>query len=165
MVKRFYWNDDIDEEMFDLFLNFYNELPEGVSVEVWLNSNGGQCIVAEMMKDLFESFDKDKFTLIACGNIFSAAFDLFVTVDCTKRIIPGTIGMVHTTSKRVSIRPGKGHIKLDFSEEKLIYKIKYPIIEQVEAKLPSILTAEEMQAYENDKDVFFTTEEIKKFLT
>jgi hypothetical protein len=165
MVKRFYWNSDIDEEMFDLFLTFQNELPEGMKMEVWLDSPGGKCIIAEMMKEIFESYDKDKFTLVACGNIFSAAFDLFVAVDCSKHIIPGTVGMVHTTSKRVSIRPTKGHIKLDFSEEKLIYKVKYPIVELVEEKLPHILTAEEMLAYENDKDVFLTTEEIKKFLT
>lgn len=165
MVKRFYWNDEINEDMFYNFLQFQNEIPEGMKFEVWLDSPGGNCAVAQMMKELFESYDSEQFQLVACGSIFSAAFDLFVTVDCRKFIIPGTIGMVHTTSKRVSIRPVKGTMKLDFTEEKLVYTRQYPMVQEVEDKLPSILTKEELEAYENDKDVFLTTDEIKKFLT
>jgi hypothetical protein len=165
MIRRFYWNDELNEDVFETFLQFQNELPEGMKFEVWLDSPGGKCIIAEMLRELFESYDPEQFQLVACGSIFSAAFDLFVTVKCPKYLVPGTTGMVHTTSRRVSVRPGTGKIKLDFTEDKLLYKVKYPLVEAVEARLPSILTKEEWEAYENDEDIFLTTEEIQKFLT
>ena len=163
MIKRYYWNQDIDENSFHEFLAFQNELTEDDSFEVWLDSDGGDCITAEMLKSLFESYSEDKFKLIATGRICSAAFDLFVTVNCNKFIIPGTLAMTHTVSRNVKA-DYRGTIKSKATEYKIINNT-YPIVDKIEAMLPKILTSEEMEMYNDNQDIWLTTEEIKKFLT
>lgn len=163
MIKRYYWNEDLEEESFQDFLKFQNELSEDDKFEVWLDCDGGSCTTAEMLKALFESYPEDKFKLIACGRICSAALDLFITVNCYKYIIPGTLGMVHTLSRTAKL-DYKGKIKVTGTEDKIINN-KYPIVDKVESMLPSILTAKEMKMYNDNQDVWLSTEEIGKFLT
>lgn len=163
MVKRFYWNDDISEEMFDTFLEFQNEVPEGMKFEVWLDSPGGKCHVSEMLKLLFESYGEEEFQLVACGTICSAALDLFTVVKCNKYLVPGTIGMAHTISRKVFV-DGKGNIKKEFSEDKIISN-QYPIVDTFETKFKEVMDEESINQYFDNKDVWLSTEDIKKFLT
>lgn len=162
-IKRYYWTEQFDEESFDKFLQFQNELTEEDSFEVWLDSEGGNCITAQMLKELFESYDPEKFQLVGTNILASSALDLFVTVKCNKTLIPGTLGVTHTMSRYMKI-DGKGNRRIKFSEEKKINNT-YPLVVEFEKKLPSVLTDEEMRKYYENEDVWLSTEEIKKLLT
>jgi len=163
MVKRFYWSDDISEEMFNTFLQFQNEIPEDSRFEVWLDCDGGECSVAEMLNLLFESYGEDKFQLVGCGRLCSAALDLFTMTKCQKYLVPGTIGMAHTISRKVYV-DGKGNMKMKFSEEKIIHN-KYPLVDAFEYKLNQVMDKTSVEQYFNNEDVWLNTEDIEKFLT
>lgn len=162
-IQRYYWTEDFDEESFDEFIQFQNELPDGTPFEVWLDCNGGNCMIAEMLKELFESYPEEDFQLVGCGKLCSAALDLFVTTQCKKYLIPGTIGMAHTISRKVYVN-GKGELKMRFSEEKIMQNI-YPMVEEFESRLPAVIGDEAMRQYLNNEDVWISTSEIQKFLT
>ena len=162
-IQRYYWTEDFNEESFNQFLQFQNKLPDGTSFEVWLDCNGGNCMVAEMINELFESYPEEEFQLVGCGTLCSAALDLFVTIKCKKQLIPGTMGMAHTISRKVHLN-GRGELKLRFSEEKIVQNI-YPMVEEFESKLPGVIGDEAMRQYLNDEDIWISTKEIEKLLT
>ena len=162
MVKRYYLNSTIDDKAFDKFLKFQNDITDE-KFEVWLNSNGGDCITGEMFKQVFESYSEEQFQLVGTEKLYSCALDLFVTVKCKKLLIPGTIGMIHTSSNWVKINNSK-ELRLKYSEEKSL-DYNFPMMEEMDKKLPDVLTVEELERYKNNEDIYLTTNDILKFLT
>lgn len=163
MKKRYYWNDEFTDRSFDKFIKFQNDLTEDEKFELWVNSNGGECIVGEMVRDIIESYDSDKFTLVGADRLYSCALDLFVTAKCKKRLIPGTTGLVHTTYSWVKINDMK-EFRLKYSEDKLLIN-GCSMVKEMDELIPKVLTEEELDKYYHNQDVYLTTEDIKKFLT
>ena len=150
--------------MLQRFIDFSNELSPDDDIEVWLESDGGYCVFAEALRLIFQSYAPDRFSLVGVCSLHSAALDLFISTDCSKVLIPGTIGMVHTISRSVKVGYD-GKIKTKFSMDKLLTNVKYPMVEKMEKLIKKNLTNEEYAKYLDNEDVYLTTEEIEKFLT
>lgn len=164
MMKRIYLKGDIDEEMLQEFIDFDSTLTPEDEIEVWLDSDGGYCIYAEALRMLFQSYSSDRFSLVGVRKLSSAALDLFVCTDCSKVLIPGTIGMVHTITRPANVDYG-GNMKTKFSMDKLLTKVKYPMVDKMEILIKKNLNPQEYDKYLDNEDVYLTSEEIEKFLT
>lgn len=87
-------SEKIDEVTFGSLIKAYSTLGENETIQIYLNSSGGDPDFGSAMLDAINN-KKEITTLIAYGTIYSAAFDLFFKVQCEKRILNGTIGMAH----------------------------------------------------------------------
>lgn len=84
----------MDQEAFGNILKAYNSLIKGNSLDIYLNSDGGDPEIADAIADLIENTDY-LITIIGYGKLFSAAFDLYFKARCHKRLLAGTVGMSH----------------------------------------------------------------------
>jgi hypothetical protein len=67
---------------------------------VYLNSEGGGTVIGEVIQDLINQ-NAGNIHLIACGDICSAAFEIFFKAKCERSILPGTEGMCHKTTIQI----------------------------------------------------------------
>jgi hypothetical protein len=88
---------EISQEAFGSLIKAYNSLSSEETLDIYINSCGGDPDYGDAIVDLIYS-NKEKTKLIAYGKLFSATFDLFFKVECSKRLLDGTIGMAHLAS-------------------------------------------------------------------
>lgn len=107
MKQSFYLTPNIDDECtYELidFLNKSNENPETTEVDIYLHSLGGSNTCAQIIKDLLKNSPLS-ITLIAAGEISSAAWDIFYfTEGVLKKILPGTIAVLHMATHTIESR-------------------------------------------------------------
>lgn len=129
MVYNF--NEEINEESTQRFLNFINSIPplgdteDGKTVKepltMYINSVGGNYDLATVLIDVLDNYEGDVL-LVGYGSLSSCAFDLFFTTKVRKRLIPGTVGMYHMASVSITINEkGKPHSTADSN---VVYRIK-----------------------------------------
>ena len=92
--KIFYIESNISLDLFARLVEFVNEYSDQHLIEIWLNSPGGDCMATEMIRDLIEEY---QMPIVGCYLLGSSAFNLFITTNTYKRIIPGTKGIFHRT--------------------------------------------------------------------
>jgi len=85
---------EIGEDSLKELVDGVNSLPDGDNLDFYLCSGGGEFPTMLTMLDILQS-NKEKITLIGHSELASAAFSLFFLAECPKRLILGTIGMMH----------------------------------------------------------------------
>lgn len=84
----------ISPEAFGKILKAYNDLKGEETIDIYLNTSGGDAESGDAMVDIINNNAKVT-NLIAYGKICSAGFDLYFKARCPKRLLDGTIGMAH----------------------------------------------------------------------
>src|SRR5690554_4355488 len=85
--KIFYIDSDLDIELFRRLVDFTNDYADTHLIEIWLSSPGGDCMVTEMIRDLIEEY---QMPIVGCYLLGSSAFNLFITANVYKALVPGT---------------------------------------------------------------------------
>lgn len=144
---------EVDEEMLNTIVNAYNTAKDIITI--YLMSDGGYICVMKAIVDLINS-DPDAFELVGYDILYSAAFEIFVTAKCKKRLLPNTVGMYHQSSRKLTINSaGKAQYKADE-----IVKEKAAIFHKEELKFIKKcgFTNKETKQFKKDHDVYFHTE-------
>lgn len=89
-------------ESLDSFVSFVNALPKDENITIYLRSTGGYSWSMYVMLDIINS-NPERFEIVASGEISSAAFQLFFTATCSRRIFNGTWGVYHQARIAVDI--------------------------------------------------------------
>lgn len=151
--------EEINADLFEKITNFLNEVPLEEEINIWLSSNGGQSLITEAIRDLFEA--DERVTLIAFDTIASSALDLFLTTKCNKRLTPGTNAMYHQTAYP--------NVKVLRKDKKPMFGNQEPIIEdvsrtEIEADeiISRILTDKEIKKYNKGEEIWIGYQRLKE---
>ena len=162
MVKRFYLKGEIDVDLFQELLEIQNKIEDDIDFEIWLDSEGGDCSIAEAFRAVFESFNIDNFQLVGVRYLASSALNIFIATNCNKFVVPGTIGLAHTPTVNHSYTH-RGETKMKNSELEVFTKTKFPTVEEAEEKLKKHLSKKDIERFDNHEDVYIPTEILSKF--
>jgi ATP-dependent protease ClpP protease subunit len=157
MKQAYYFDAEFIEEEIHKVIAFFNSLQEGDEIDFYLHSPGGYNHVMETIKRILET-SKFPITLIAAGEIQSAAFLLFYFANLNKIMLPNTVAMVHTMTKEYEdrdIRQNSDYYKkskkhLDAMNEKVIDIFKEY----------NLLSPQEMEDYINGEDILILTDDL-----
>lgn len=152
--KIFYIDSTINLDLFNRLVDFVNQYADNHLIEIWLNSQGGDCMATEMIRDLVEEY---QMPIVGCYLLASSAFNLFITADTIKRIVPGTKGIFHRGYFE-SVRMDDAFKPLIDSEFKRVMGENYRCVEETVAKVP--LTVKQKRIYKKGEDINFTYAEI-----
>lgn len=154
-------SDDIDKNSFEKLIKAYNDLEEGDTVSIYLNSPGGDPGYAEAIIDAINE-NCDRTFLIAHGDICSAAFTIFYHSICERKILPGTSGMAHFV--RVPIVIVKDDKSLNEWSEYSRKWSKEDFKKQVDFFSSIGFSKAEIKMLQNNKDVYFNETRLRTFL-
>ena len=155
--KQFlYLNGEMNDEMIDSFLNFYNSLgSETDEAVIYLNSEGGLYCSALIMLDII-NHSKVKITLIAVEHIMSSAFLLFYLARCNKILMNNCYGCVHTISSSFELRDKK------FEGDIVRLNEINDVNKKIEHNLKSFLTNEELKKFKDGEDIYLSSKRMKE---
>jgi ATP-dependent Clp protease protease subunit len=143
------------------FLLDYDRLNPTKPITIYLNSPGGGVSHGLVITDVINNNYKN-ITLIACGEIFSAAFDIFYNTKCKRLILPETIGMAHFCWSMFQLdESGKPVTEYD--------KFVMGVLKNNKSKSIAMyknigLTSKELSKIKTGKDCYFTTERLNELL-
>lgn len=157
LSKRFlYLNGEMNDEMIDSFLNFYNSLnSETDEMIIYLNSEGGLYCSAQIMLDII-NHSKIKITLIAVEHIMSSAFLLFYLARCNKILMSNCYGCVHTISSTFELRDKK------FEGDIVRLGEINDVNKKIEHDFKSFLTDEELKKFKDGEDIYLSSKRMKE---
>ena len=111
-------------------------------------------MVAEMIRDLIEEY---QMPIVGCYLIGSAAFNIFMTANVYKRLVPGTKGIFHRSFYN-NIRMDDSFKPMIDSEFKRFMGENYRTVDEAVAKIP--LDAKQKRKFKRNEDINFTYEEL-----
>lgn len=154
-MKYFFIDKELDEECFSKFIDFYNE-NQSEKINIILESNGGNSHLARIIIDIINS-NSENFILTSL-KIYSAAFTIFYSAKCKKRIVKNTIGCFH--------KAYLNNIDLDVSGKPVWLEHKC-LIKNLETRPASpislnFMTKEEKKKFNEGGDVYFTFKRMKE---
>lgn len=149
-MKYFQIDGKIDEAMLNKFIDFCNQY-ETEECTIIVNSGGGKSTISTVMLHII-NLNKQRFTLVSAG-VYSAAFYIFYFAKCKRKIVIGSLGMIH-----------KEYIDDVYINSN--YKAIYPTDKCQIKNLKSIddswvytfLTKKEAKQYKNSEDIYCTFE-------
>lgn len=157
--------NDIDSETVNLFTAFLNDAESDPNkkhnIEILLNSNGGEPAHGNIILYMINE-RKERVTLIAYGQIYSAAFELYILAQCDKKILPYTTAMYHRATQEITITSGN---KPQTTAEKASLQALIAN-EAVTKKVCGLTKMSEQEKADifNDKDVYFSYERLLEIL-
>lgn len=161
-MNNIYFNGDIDEQNVQVFIGNFNTLDHTQPINVYLNSQGGHLSEGQILRDVLET-NGHAITLIASGEISSAAFDVFFNSRvAVKRVLPDTFGMVHQGTYPAALHEN-GHPTSDLYDiykNQAINSYKKNIL--ILKKLG--LTEDELTRYKEGKNVYFSSKRLIQLL-
>lgn len=155
--KQFlYLNGEMNDDMTNSFLNFYNSLGSEIDeVVIYLNSEGGLYCSMQIMLDII-NHSKVKITLIAVEHIMSCAFLLFYLARCNKILMNNCYGCVHTISSSFELRDKK------FEGDIVRLNEINDINKKIEHDFKSFLTNEELKKFKDGEDIYLSSKRMKE---
>lgn len=157
MKQAYYFNNEFLEEEIHKVVAFFNSLQEGDEVDFYLHSPGGYNHVMETIKRILET-STHPVTLIASGEIQSAAFLLFYFADVNKEMIPNTVAMTHTMTKDYDDRDMRQNSDYYQKSKKSLDTMNKRVIDIFNTY--SVLTPAEMESYIKGEDVLILYEDL-----
>lgn len=156
-----YLKGEINDNSIDDFIKEYNKCSKDNPITIYINSCGGDVGHADIILNIINQNSKN-ITLIASGEIFSAAFNIFFFSKCKRIILEDCIGMAHFSWATFQLdetgKPSSEYDKflMDEMKRNKSYTIK---------RFQSIgLNSRELNKIKNSKDCFFTVERLKELL-
>lgn len=115
-------NGPINEDMFKILVEGVNLFSEKHKDDkekllIYMDSSGGDVSVMFAMIDIINNH-KSFIELIGNGKLYSAAFFIFYTVKCPRKLLPGTMGMAHLIRATIDIVGNKGYYDSDKALQK-----------------------------------------------
>lgn len=152
-----------DSEFLDNFVKAWNDAEKTTQKrkDIFLSSPGGHVDVFMTIQEMINSCPS-KCSVTAVGEIHSAAFELFFSVTCERKILPFTFGMYHFGYDEILIDE-KGKAKEDYGKAKLenlklMQKHTFSFCKQVG------MSAAEVKKIRDGKDVYFQCSRLNHFL-
>lgn len=152
--KIYHFDTDISLESFNKLVEFVNVYGDQSIIEIWLNSPGGDCMVAEMLRDLIEEY---QMPIVACYVVASSAFNIFMTANTIKRIVPGTKAVYHRSFFH-SMKLDDEFKPIIDSEFRRVFSESYRCIEETNDKIN--LNTKQKRIYKKGEDINFTYAEL-----
>lgn len=156
--KIFHIDSNINMELFSNLVAFVNEYSGQSIMEIWLSSPGGDCMVTEMIRDLIEEY---QMPIVGCYLLGSSAFNLFMTADTYKRLVPGTKGIFHRTYFS-DVRMDDTFKPMIDSEFKRFMGESYRTVEETVDKIK--LTPSQKRKFKKNEDINFTYAEMVEII-
>jgi len=159
-MKYFYMYESTDDVDANKFIEFINTNPDG-ELTVYINNYGGMNTGGWIMSDLINA-NKDRITLVAVGIIASNAFRVFFRAKCKRVIAPFTQGMMHFSSKKVTLCENGGPLYFEDQEAIRNMKAEAPITERWCKEIG--MNEKEIRKMKRVEDVWFSTERLQELL-
>lgn len=102
---------DIDVDMLDKLIEFSNEVNDEETNIIYFSSKGGICDIVPPMRDIIQ---QKQFRLVAYGEIYSSALDLFLTTNTPRTVMDETLVMYHGV--RMTIEMNKKFQPIDLNK-------------------------------------------------
>ena len=154
----------ITEELQEVFVKELNEITScnPTSIDIYLDSSGGNSFVSDAMADMITEVNKQiPVTLIATGNVMSAAFTLLFNSVCQKKVLDNCIGMYHKGKIDCELYDGNIFDREDTKKRK--YALARELVNEEFIERIG-LTEKEIKQYKKNKDVFFMPERMKELI-
>jgi hypothetical protein len=141
----------MNDELLSKFMDSVNH--DHQKIIIYLSCTGGEQWVSDIMVDVVNK-NPERFEIIGAGHILSAAFCFFFDSRCKKRIMRGTIGMIHQGITDVSLNDNlMPAYSLDIACHKRLKNSYYPdgldFIKRIG------LNKKEIKKYKKGHDVYF----------
>ena len=150
MVLNFY-QVKFEEEHYQSFIDAVNSDAEHITI--YIRSNGGLTTICDFMVDIINS-QPERFKIVAGSYIGSSAFIFYLKCNCSKKILPKTIAMIHQTSLSIDIneygKPNNRYDKCMDLQQNLYVEESMSLIESLG------LTEKEKKEYIKGEDIYFT---------
>ena len=165
----FHLNDDINEKSVQKLTNAYNsfiydyqkDMPTE-KMEIIFASNGGENSSAMALVYLINSH-KAITNLTAYSHIFSNGFRIFFEAECTKQILPETIGMYHLVRSNAIIFEGGVTHNADFDEFLKRDLNSFNYFEKTNELVN--FSKSEISHIKSNRDLWLTNERLQKMLS
>jgi hypothetical protein len=161
MRKYFYIDGELKCETVEKFIDFVNENHDS-EITVFIDSNGGWNVSAQAIAVIINDHH-ERFRMVSGGTIFSAAFWLFFSVKCERKIQEGTIGCYHLVRQNLEIMSnGAG---ADRIQDYNLKNLKKDWAKSTQGFCDAIgLTQSEIKSIMSGKETFFDTERLRELL-
>jgi len=154
-MKYFSMNGQINKELFERFIPFYNEHSLSDCVIV-LSTAGGDSYISETLIHMINEMPK---AMLLIHAVYSAGFEIAYKVKCKKLLSKTAKGMWHYARADISLNTkGKPYYKED---DCVILNL--PIEKkQQETFAKKIMTPKEYKQFSKDDDVYFDFKRMKE---
>lgn len=152
-----------DPELLNAFVKAWGEsekTPEKKK-DIYISSPGGHVDVFQTITDIINSCP-EQCNLIAVGEIHSAAFELFYSVKCERRILPFTFGMYHFAYDEILIDE-HGKAKEEYGKARL-ENLKLMRSHTFKFCRKIGMSDKEIKSIKAGKDVYFQAARLQQFL-
>lgn len=161
MRKYFYIDGELKPEMVEKFIDFVNENHD-CKITVFIDSNGGWNVSAQTISVIINDHH-ERFRMVAGGTIYSAAFWLFFSVKCERKIQDGTIGLYHLVRQNLEMMSnGVGADRIQDYNSKDLKKNWSKLTNGFCDAIG--LNQSETKSIMSGKDTFFDTERLRELL-
>jgi hypothetical protein len=161
MNKYFAIDGSLSPELLKDFYSLVNSLCDGDVINIILNSGGGKIYVGKAISDAINR-EPDRFTLTGMEHLYSAAFNLFFDAKCERKLLYGTIGMAHQSSKEITIN-NRGNAYYDGERFELKQSKNY-LIHSIKRLIELGVDRKKIRKFKSTDDVFFTHMEMVNML-
>lgn len=142
---------DINEENTQALLEFINQ-NEGHAMQIGISSSGGFFDYARFVTNVLNQ-NKDSITLVAVGNVYSAAFRLFYEFQGARKMTFATRGMAHHSYQTVPLT-NNGIGATDEAHAAICNSRDYIRPDEI-AFAESFMFNEELEKFKQGKEVYF----------
>lgn len=154
-------NGEFTDALLDKFIENYNKIDKDSPIKIYLSSNGGIISIGTILLDIINN-NKENITLVAGGEIMSAAFDLFFFSECKKELLKDTTGMAHYGWTIMSVNEN-GKPTEDF-EKFLLKEMKDNKASNIDKYKELGLTIAELNKIKIGKNCYFNYTRLKELL-
>jgi ATP-dependent protease ClpP protease subunit len=158
MKQAYYFDIDFAEEEVHKVLAFVNNLQPGDEVDFYIHSPGGFNHAMETIKSILENCGYPV-TLIASGELASAAFLFFYFSTLNKIILPHAVAVLHAVSSEFEDRDARQNSNYYKKTRTRLNTMNDQIIEIF--KTYNVLSEEDLEDYINGEDILLLTDELK----
>jgi len=148
----------VNKEEFSELQDFLNNTGDNVNHIIYLSSTGGDPTLVKAFSHLLEVF---KVKLVACGQISSAALDLFLISNVERQVLEDTYGVYHEGVISNWDTDSKGNLKINKSYRDLL---KQPIHHWKMIENFLEITPSELRNYKKGEDLYVNAGRIDKAL-
>lgn len=146
------------KEMLEKFFQAVNS-PDEI-IRIFMCSEGGEVSVLEAMLHTI-SLDPKRFKIVGYEELDSCGFEFYLRAQCSKTLLPGTIGMYHQSTNKIFL-DDKGKPAYYDGEAYLKRKKKTFYPELIKFMDDCEMTNKEKKKIKNGHDVYFQYDRFKE---
>jgi len=159
-MKYFLIDETMTTELASRFIDFVN-CHQGEKITIYLDSNGGFNVSAQIFCDIINQ-SPDDFVMVAANSIRSAAFWLFFSVSCERKVLEGTTGICHISGN--TVRVGSNGRIPDAIERFESESLALGVSSEIEFHSALGFTESEMETFKSGGDVFLSEGRLREVL-